>query len=213
MSAEDWTDAYHAPDVARAYDRRYRGPIRRMNNRRVEAAVLEALRGAGGGQMPPLVLDVPAGTGRFSAAIREAGATVCHLDRSAEMLGVARAKHGAGWEVVGDLLRPPIRASDDACILSLRLMQHYDRSERVAALRAFREIASRAVVAYYPGWDWKNRFRRLRARLGLPVRKLREHIPPHQLQQEAQEAGWRLAARRQVFPVLSENVLLTLIAP
>ena len=85
--------------------------------------------------------------------------------------------------------------------------------ERVAALRAFREIASRAVVAYYPGWDWKNRFRRLRARLGLPVRKLREHIPPHQLEQEAQEAGWRLAARRQVFPVLSENVLLTLIAP
>lgn len=210
MPAENWTEAYHQTQVAQDYDRRYRGPIRRMNNRRVERAVVAALAECGGGSMPRRVLDVPAGTGRFTKAIRAAGSEVCHLDASAEMLGVCRSKHGPGLEVVGDLLTPPLRQQDEACVLSLRLMQHYERPERVAALRAFHAIAPRAVVAYYPGWDWKNRFRRLRAGLGLPVRKLREAIPRAQLADEASEAGWKLVRARQVFPILSENVLLIL---
>lgn len=213
MPAENWTEAYHQPKVAQDYDRRYRGPIRRMNNQRVERAVVSALAECSGGSMPTRVLDLPAGTGRFTAAIRAAGSQVCHLDASAEMLAVCRAKHGPGQEVVGDLLAPPLRQLDDACVLSLRLMQHYERPERIAALRAFRQIAPRAVVAYYPGWDWKNRFRRFRARLGLPVRKLREAIPRDQLAEEAHEAGWKLVRARQVFPILSENVLLILHAP
>jgi SAM-dependent methyltransferase len=212
VPAEDWTNAYHSPQVARDYDRRYRGPIRRMNNRRVEKAVLAALREAGSGQIPATVLDVPAGTGRFTAAVRAAGAQVCSLDRSAEMLQVLRGKHGPGWELVADLHRPPLRRRANTCVLSLRLMQHYKAEERVAALRAFRQIAPLAVVAYYPGWDWKNRFRRLRARLGLPVRKLREHIPAQRIQAEVEAAGWKLIRQRQVFPILSENVLLILAA-
>lgn len=183
-----------------------------MNNRRVEKAVLAALREAGMGSFPATVLDVPAGTGRFTAAIRAAGAQVCSLDRSTEMLEVLRDKHGPGWELVADLHQPPFRPRPDSCVLSLRLMQHYRADERIAALRAFRRIAPQAVVAYYPGWDWKNRLRRLRARLGLPVRKLREHIPAQRIQAEAEAAGWKLVRARQVFPILSENVLLILAA-
>lgn len=183
-----------------------------MNNRRVEKAVLQALAEAGETGFPDQVLDVPAGTGRFTAAIRAAGAQVCSLDRSAEMLEVLRGKHGPGWELVGDLHAPPIAPQASACVLSLRLMQHYTGEERIAALRAFARIAPKAVVAYYPGWDWKNRLRRLRARLGFPVRKLREHIPPATIEQEVEAAGWRLVRRRQVFPILSENVLLILAA-
>lgn len=212
MPTEDWTDAYHAPKVARDYDRRYRGPIRRMNNRRVERAVLAALREAGNARFPRTVLDVPAGTGRFTAALRAAGAQVCSLDRSVEMLEVLRDKHGPGFELVADLHQPPLRQGPDACVLSLRLMQHYKAEERIAALRAFHRIAPRAVVAYYPGWDWKNRFRRLRARIGLPVKKLREHIPAKRIQAEAEAAGWKLIRTRKVFPILSENVLLILAA-
>jgi len=212
VPAEDWTNAYHAPQVARDYDRRYRGPIRRMNNRRVEKAVLAALRESGNGRFPATVLDVPAGTGRFTAAIRSAGAQVCSLDRSPEMLQVLRDKHGPGWELVADLHQPPLARQADSCVLSLRLMQHYNAEERVAALRAFTRIAPQAVVAYYPGWDWKNRLRRLRARLGLPVRKLREHIPAKRIEAEAELAGWKVLRRRQVFPILSENVLLILTA-
>jgi SAM-dependent methyltransferase len=198
--------------VARDYDRRYRGPIRRMNNRRVENAVLAALREAGTASFPTTVLDIPAGTGRFTAAIRAAGAQVCSLDRSAEMLQVLREKHGPGFELVADLHQPPLQQRPGSCVLSLRLMQHYQAEERVAALRAFHRIAPQAVVAYYPGWDWKNRFRRLRARLGLPVKKLREHIPAKRMQAEVEAAGWKLIGTRQVFPILSENVLLILTA-
>ncbi|MCH2101356.1 MAG: class I SAM-dependent methyltransferase [Planctomycetes bacterium] len=210
MPAEKWTEAYHQSQVAQDYDLRYHGPIRRMNNRQVERAVVAALTECAGGSMPVRVFDLPAGTGRFTAAIRAAGAQVCHLDASAEMLKVCRSKHDPGWEVVGDLFTPPLALQEDACILSLRLMQHYGRDQRIAALRAFRQIAPRAVVAYYPGWDWKNRFRHLRASLGLPTRKLREAIPRKQLAAEAAQAGWKLVRARQVFPVLSENVLLIL---
>jgi SAM-dependent methyltransferase len=212
VPAEDWTNAYHAPQVARDYDRRYRGPIRSMNNRRIEKAVLAALREAGKGHFPSTVLDVPAGIGRFTAAIRAAGAQVCSLDRSAEMLGVLRDKHGPGFELVADLHQPPLRRRPDTCVLSLRLMQHYKAEERIAALRAFSRVAPQAVVAYYPGWDWKNRLRRLRARLGLPVRKLREHIPAKHIEAEVEAAGWSLIRARRVFPILSENVLLILTA-
>lgn len=210
MAEPDWTQQYHAEEIARRYDRRYRGPVRRLNNRRVWQAVREALREAGDGAMPRWVYDVPAGTGRFTAELRAAGARVCSLDRSAAMLEVLRAKHATGEEVVGDLLHPPLRARDDACVLSLRLMQHYEPDGRIAALRAFGRIAPRAVVAYYPGWDWKNRLRRLRARLGLPVRKRRAHIEPDAIRAEAAASGWRLRAMRRVFPLLSENVLLVL---
>ena len=74
------------------------------------------------------------------------------------------------------------------------------------------DLAQHAEGIGMTGWDWKNRLRRLRARLGLPVRKLREHIPAQRIQAEAEAAGWKLVRARQVFPILSENVLLILAA-
>jgi len=209
---DNWTEQYHQSAVAGDYDRRYRGPIRRRNNARIGRAVLDSLRLAAGGQMPKRVLDIPAGTGRFTGLIRAAGSEVISLDRSAKMLGVLREKHGPGLEFVADLHQPPLHMQPHACILSLRLMQHYNADERVAALRSFRKIAPRAVVAYYPGWDWKNRFRRLRQGCGLPVKKLRESISAKQIDDELAASGWTELNRRVVTPWLSENVLLTLSA-
>ncbi len=206
----DWTAAYHSSEVAHAYDRRYRGPIRRRNNERVWTVVRRCLIEAGGGAAPPWVIDAPAGTGRFSDRLRVLGCRVLNLDRSATMLAQLRAKHGAGHEVVGDLLHPPCTPIEGVVVLNLRLMQHLDPAQRIAALRGLRQMAARAVVAYYPGWDWKNRFRRLRHRLRLPVRLVRESIPPARIRTEVEAAGWCLRSQHQVFPLLSENVLLVL---
>jgi len=208
--AENWTEQYHVADVATTYDRRYRGPIRRLNNQRIWRAVEQQLVMAGGGAMPAWVVDCPAGTGRYTDRIRAAGSQVVNLDLSGQMLSVLRAKHGRGMEVVGDLHRSPLELPADAVLLSLRLMQHFDGPDRVAALKSLRQITAHAVIAYYPGWDYKNRLRRLRHRVGLPARVVREFIPTSTIRQEVETAGWNLLSLRRVFPVLSENVLLTL---
>ena len=206
----DWTEQYNAADVAGSYDRRYRGPIRRMNNRRIWTAVQQQLVQAAGGSMPAWVVDVPAGTGRYTEQLRAAGSQVVSLDLSGQMLSVLRGKHGPGMEVVADLHASPLELPAESVLLSLRLMQHFNADERVAALKSLRQIASRAVIAYYPGWDYKNRLRRLRHRVGLPARVVREYIPAATIRHEAETAGWNLLSLRRVFPVLSENVLLTL---
>lgn len=208
--AEDWADQYHAADVATTYDRRYRGPIRRLNNQRIWRAVQQQLIVAGGGAMPQWVVDVPAGTGRYTDKMRAAGSRVVSLDLSGQMLSVLRGKHGGGMEVVGDLHHSPLALPTETVLLSLRLMQHFTAAERVAALKSLRQIATHAVIAYYPGWDYKNRLRRLRHRVGLPARVVREFIPAAAIRAEAEAAGWNLLSLRRVFPVLSENVLLTL---
>jgi len=206
----DWTGQYNVAEIAARYDRRYRGPIRRMNNQRIWRAVSAELLRANGGSVPSWVVDVPAGTGRFTEQIRSLGSKVVSLDLSRQMLQVLRLKQGVGMEVVGDLHRSPLQLPDETVLLSLRLMQHFDATDRVAALKSLRQIAARAVIAYYPGWDYKNRLRRIRHRVGLPARVVREYIPADAIRAEAEAAGWNLLSLRRVFPVLSENVLLTL---
>ncbi len=181
-----------------------------MNNQRIWRAVQQELTRAAGGRMPSWVVDVPAGTGRYTDRLRTAGSQVVSLDLSGQMLSVLRSKHGVGMEVVGDLHRSPLELPTDTVLLSLRLMQHFDATERVAALKSLRQIAAGAVIAYYPGWDYKNRLRRMRHRVGLPARVVREFIPADAIRAEADAAGWNLLSLRRVFPVLSENVLLTL---
>lgn len=208
----DWTRQYHDAEVAAQYDRRYRGPVRRMNNHRIWRAVQTELKRAAGGHFPQLVIDVPAGTGRYTDLLRRPGTQVLSLDLSPTMLHTLRHKHGPGWELVADLSRNPLNipAEQSAVALCLRLMQHYNAEQRIAALNGIRQLAPAAVIAYYPGWDYKNRLRRLRHRLGLKPRLVREKISAAAIEQEVHQAGWNIRSMRRVFPLLSENVLLTL---
>jgi SAM-dependent methyltransferase len=211
-SHPDWTRQYHDAEVAAQYDRRYRGPVRRLNNHRIWCAVQKELVRAAGGQFPELVVDVPAGTGRYTDLLRRPGTQVLSLDLSPTMLHALRRKHGPGWELVADLGRNPLQIPTEktAVALCLRLMQHFQAEQRIAALHGIRQIAPAAVIAYYPGWDYKNRLRRLRQRLGLNPRLVREKIAPATIEREVHEAGWNIRSMRRVFPLLSENVLLTL---
>ncbi|RMH00999.1 MAG: class I SAM-dependent methyltransferase [Planctomycetota bacterium] len=195
--------------MARRYDKRFRG-LGRLDNAWIRRCLLVLLREAGGGRLPPMVIDAPAGTGRFTDRLRAAECAVVHLDLSVEMLAEARRKHGSGAYLVGDVLRPPLVAPPDAVVISFRFLQHFDAAGRVEALRGLARIARRAVVAYYPGWHYKMYLRRLRRRLGLPYRVIREHIPRNQVQAEVEAAGWRLLRLRRTLPLLSENVLLLL---
>ncbi len=195
--------------MAARYDKRYRG-LGRLNNAWIWRRLAALLREAGDGRMPPLVIDAPAGTGRFTERLRAAGCPVLHLDRSVEMLRRARQKHGPGRYLLADALAPPLAAPDGAVAICFRFLQHFDRDGRVAALRGMRGLARHAVVAYYPGWHYKMALRRLRRRLHLPYHVIRERISREQIEAEVGEAGWRLRRLRQTLPLFSENVLLLL---
>ncbi len=208
-AGSDWGAAYRDRDMAARYDKRFRG-LGRLNNAWIWRNLAGLLRRAGGGALPPLVIDAPAGTGRFTDRLRAAGCEVLHLDRSAEMLRAARAKHGAGRYLLADALAPPLDPPGDAVAISFRFLQHFDRDGRIDALRGMRGLARRAVVAYYPGWHYKMALRRLRRRLHLPYHVIRERISRRQIEAEVSQAGWRLLRLRQTLPLLSENVLLLL---
>ena len=205
----DWAALYRDRETAEHYDRRFAG-TKSWNNRWIWRAVARMLRKAGGGRWPAEVIDAPAGTGRFTAELRAAGVTPVHLDRSPAMLRRLRDKHGRGREVIGDLVRPPLAEQADGVVLCLRFLQHLNRAERIEALRGMTRLAPRAVVAYYPGWHYKNAIRHLRHRLGLPHRTLRERIRRAAILDEVREGGWRILELNQVLPLLSENVLLLL---
>ncbi|TAH39796.1 MAG: methyltransferase domain-containing protein [Planctomycetota bacterium] len=185
--------------------------MRAWNNRWVWRVVAAELQRLGGGSWPARVVDAPAGTGRFTAELAARGSRVVHLDRSPAMLQRLRSRHGPGMEVVGDLRRPPLRRQEGAVVLCLRLMQHLGAGERIEALTGLRGLAGRALVAYYPGWHYKDFLRRLRYRAGLPHRSLRPRLRVEDLREEAAAAGWRLVRWRRVLPLLSEYVLLSLI--
>ena len=208
---EGWEKLYWKDKEAEDYDKRYRGFQRRMNNNRIRSVLFRMLKQAGGGSMPDRVVDAPAGTGRFSRELREEGVDMVHLDLSPKMLGVLRSKHGAGKEVVGDLYQPPLSFPQGTVVMSFRLMQHFDNSEeRIKALKGLSRIAPSAIIAYYPGWHLKFFSRRVRHKLGIPHRKLREFISKKTIRKEIEAAGWELVELRQCMPVFSENVLLRL---
>lgn len=212
-AATTWEALYERDDTAARYERRFRGPLRRLNNELVWRSAAAELRRLCGGAWPRLVVDAPSGTGRFTDRLRARGARVVHLDRSLAMLRALRQRHGAGEEVLGDLRRPPLRVHPGAVVLCLRLMQHLTAAERVEALSGLRAVAPRALVAYYPGWHYKDGLRRLRHRLGLPHHALRDHLTPDDLAREAAAAGWSLRRTRRVLPLLSEYALLSLQQP
>ena len=205
-----WEALYRIQDTAAEYDRRFRRGPRSWNNRWIWRAVAAELRRTAGGSWPARVIDAPAGTGRFTRQLREAGVKVVHVDRSRLMLATLRKRHGQGWEVLGDLRRPPLLPAPGSVALCLRLMQHLNREERVAALEGLRLLAPTAVVAYYPGWHLKSLGRRIRHRTGLPHRTLRESNGRSAIAAETEQAGWNLLRIHPVLPLLSENVLLVL---
>jgi len=206
----EWETLYRSPAAVQDYDRRFRGRARGFNNRLVGRAVARELRRLAGGRFPARVIDTACGPGRFTDRLRARGARPLHLDQSVAMLRALRVRFGPGWEVAGDLRRPPLAFDPRGVLLCLRLFQHLGPAERIEILGGFRRLAPRALVAWYPGWHIKCVGRRLRHALGLPHPALRETLAPRDIRAEARSAGWRTRRIRPVLPGLSENVLVSL---
>ena len=114
-------DAYGAS--ASAWDR---GPSRLYDE--LARMIVEPLAGELAGH---LVLDVGAGTGALSRALRTVGATPLALDVSAEML--ARARGAASLAVIGDMLALPFLDSAFDAALAGFAISHVEAPELALA--------------------------------------------------------------------------------
>jgi SAM-dependent methyltransferase len=207
---------YQSEEVAADYDQhRFTTPRRQRRNLREWEAIRRALAAAEGTRT---LLDMPCGTGRFTAHLAGEGYRVIAADISVPMMRQARAKPGlVGSGIVGylqaDAEHIPLADAAVDCVVSIRFMFHVDPATRRVILREMGRVARRWVVVdyrhrYTPRWlVW-----RAGSALGL-TRKPFERVSRKGLESEFSDAGLVI---RAVFPArrwLSDKWMVLAEAP
>lgn len=210
-------EAYRAADYAAAYDQRWAGSTGRRRDRRKARAIRASWQSlaAAAGEAPQSVLDLPCGTGRFTALLHGLAPVVCGADLAPTMLAEARAKHPGARYLAADAVRLPFR--DDAfdavlCIRFLHLVR--DPELRIRFLRECARVARLGlIVDYRHGRTLRIWGRHLRHRLGLLDRAPANPSPPAILR-EFDAAGLRVVARHRTHfaPLLSDKLLHVAVA-
>lgn len=206
-------ETYQDAEYAARYDNRWAGNTGAARDarkavaiRRCWADLTEAC-----GESPRDVLDLPAGTGRFTALLQElCPGMVLAADLSEAMLSEARRKHPRTLACVADAAQLPFADNSFDVVLCIRFLHLVrDRELRVSFLREFRRIARLGVIVdYRHGRTLRIWGRHLRHRLGLlPIAPA--NPSPGAILAELDEAGLRLVTRRSVrfAPLLSDKLL------
>ncbi|MDA1260786.1 MAG: class I SAM-dependent methyltransferase [Planctomycetota bacterium] len=206
-------EVYRDRAVAADYDQRWHGAVGRARDARKARALRRALSALteAAQETPRSLLDLPCGTGRFTALWSDLGLRATGVDLAPEMLAVAREKHARATLLCADGARLPFPdgAFDAvACVRLLHLVR--DPAERRRFLLELRRVARLGVIV-----DWRHGRtlrvwgRRLRWRLGLRDRS--PSNPSHaQIRAEMQAAGFRITAELPVrrAPLLSDKLLV-----
>lgn len=139
-------DRYRARDQALAYHASTNTSGRPSLSQRLElAAVQRALADTGGES----VLDVPCGTGRIDALLRERFDAVVGADSSMPMLSVYGAEADTRYGCCADIFNLPFADGSFDWVICHRYLHHLHRhDERVAALASLRRVCRRGVVFY-----------------------------------------------------------------
>ena len=122
--------AYLGAQLVGTYDERhFGGPGGQFvlhKDLRIMARLIGAPRG--------MILDIPCGTGIYSAALRQQGYALVGADASGDMLHLAQ-NQAAGLDLLqADIHRLPVEPGSLAGVIIIRLFQHLTRCEFQAAL-------------------------------------------------------------------------------
>ncbi len=143
----DATRHYQSEAVAADYERARFGDWRGGLVHALECRLVRrALRAAGEIRT---VLDLPAGTGRLTAALRRSGYRVVGADISAAMLERARARSGDAPLVRANGHALPLRSGSVDAVVCLRLMSHLPGDARRSLLSEMARVARVAAIAVY----------------------------------------------------------------
>jgi SAM-dependent methyltransferase len=133
-----------------AYDHLVDRPVAR------ECAAVAAMLNERGVPPDTRVLDAGCGTGRYAVELAGRGYRVTGLDRSPELLAVARRRGGAGVPfVVGDLGALPLRRACGGVLCRGVLNDVLEDDTRAAIMRALAAVLLPAGVLVLDVRDWE----------------------------------------------------------
>jgi SAM-dependent methyltransferase len=158
---------------------------------------------------PLLILDVPVGTGRISAALEEIGWQVVGVDISAAMLQQSCHRQAARSGLVqADVECLPFKDRAFDCAVSYRLMAHLPRPVRQAVLHELARVTSGPMVVNYhlSGTSVLWAFNRLARRSALAAYP----VTPGDVRAEADACGVRVVAVRALLPGMLDSYLYVL---
>lgn len=193
--------------------RRYGSPDQRLVHERELRVVRELLRGRA---RPREVLDSPCGYGRLAPLIQELQPKqVLFLDRNPlrlEALAVSPLLAQGSARLRGDLLAGlPLREGAVELSFCFRFLQHLRSAQlRRTALSELRRVTRGALISsYYRAGGLHQLSQQVGFQLGLRRSQPLSFLGPAQLAEEAERAGWRLAADRAALPGLhAQRVIL-----
>jgi len=141
---------FRGEGYAAHYEARYRGFVKGVLKHRWRCAILRrAFRDLPAGSS---VLDIPCGTGRYTAFLRGQGYPVVGADIAPEMIGVARDRAAADpegprprWLAANALHLPFPKKSLDACLV-VRLFHLIPGDVRPAIYRELARVCRRQAV-------------------------------------------------------------------
>jgi ubiquinone/menaquinone biosynthesis C-methylase UbiE len=140
---------YQNEAVASSYDQiRFTGRKEGRNRRKI-AAIEKAMRRIGD---PGMVLDIPAGTGRFFEYMKSRGLKFAGADISHEMLAEARKKvpEGAVFGlVVADAEKMPLKDGAVDVVMSIRFLFHVPGDMRIKIIGEMARVAKRYLILDY----------------------------------------------------------------
>lgn len=202
---------YQDAGVVERYDaERFRGRHERASTDRKWDAIRRAL----GTHLPAgaQVLDVPAGNGRFTRRILDAGYRLTIADLSLAMLDVAldEAHEAERFQsaVCCDAARLPFRDASFDLVLSIRFLFHVPPQLRAGMLREMARVSKRFVVVdVRHKYCYATHTKRLRAWI-LRRRPPSARASLAEIDADTHAAGLRLVKRIWLAPLVSEKMLL-----
>lgn len=205
---------YQDRSVAQTYDHeRFSSVVGRMFDRIEKRALASLLRRVTDEIPDPSVLDIPCGTGRITEFLLQRGLTVVGGDISHEMMAVAKEKCSpfsprVSWRRL-DLERLEVDDNSTDLVTCIRLFHHLESDARGSILRELARVTRRFVLVNVSfSSPWYRMRRRIKRALGQGVSTTSSTRA--EILQEVSRAGLQVEARRFVWPLLSEDLVLLL---
>lgn len=191
---------YRDPKLAEQYDElRFGSGARRRHDIATRRGLAHALRFLSDGNA---VLDLPAGTGRWTDLCVRRRLRYVGGDISREMLSVARKKHESiakSFSLVQcDATALPFPDASFDCVLAFKFLSLLPEEMRAKVLTELRRVSRRYLIAqsgYLHSWDPWLALRLLLSRLVGHEWRVRKWAQRSALPGQIAAAGWRPVAR------------------
>jgi len=182
-------DKAYSEDLAEVYDRRHFGGRSGLFILQKDCAALDALLPPAPGQ----ILDIPCGTGIYTAQLVERGYTVVAADASEPMLEIAAQRETGAATRLCSIHELPFDDDTFDATITLRLFSHFGRQDTLLALCELRRVIVPGGRIIFDSFRWTPRrwplLRRFMAQSYI------QEIAPAEVERLISEAGLRVVTR------------------